>query len=159
MVSCSKMKRETLLRLISTKRLSISTSLPLSKLRPAVESALTTYLEDNFIVRCRTDLLCRVSGLAMPGRNKTYLPPTALEFDFSWRSRKVSVEIHGGLKFARTGHRSEQGVRRDMHKSNLAQLAGWLHLSLTPEQVMQDDLWLNQTLPMLLAALTRSSPR
>lgn len=154
-VNTSKMKRETLLKLIKSKRLSVSLSLPLTLMRPAVEAALKTYLEDNFSHRCRTDLLSAVPGLAMPGHNRCYLPPTNLEFDFSWRSRKVSVEIHGGLKFARTGHRSEQGVRRDMHKSNLAQLSGWLHLALTPEQVMDDHLWQTQTKPMLMQALQR----
>lgn len=150
------MRKQTLLNLIQKCKLSIN---PVGKsvayLRHYVALLVPTYIEDHFIRRCRSHLLPRNPGLCMPGRNKCHLPPTELEFDFSWRSRLISVEIHGGLKNAGSGHRTEAGVKRDMRKCNLAQEAGWFHIQLTTEQVMDDWIWNTETLPLLEFALKR----
>lgn len=154
------MKKQTLLNLINKCKLNITpTGKTLAYLRHHVALLVPTYIEDHFIRRCRSHLLPRNPGLGMPGRNKCHLPPTKLEFDFSWLSRRVSVEIHGGLKNSGSGHRTEAGVKRDILKCNLAQQAGWFHIQLTTEQVMDDFTWNTQTLPLLELALSRFDVR
>lgn len=112
-------------------------------------------LEDIFWSRCVSHILPRNPGLGLPGKNKCHLPPTDLEFDFSWKSRKVAIEIHGGLKYAKSGHRTYSGVSRDMRKCNLAQLDGWIILQLESHQVRDNFTWNVQTLPMIEKALNR----
>lgn len=70
-----------------------------------------------------------------PKRNRTHLAPTALEFDFSWATHKIAIEIHGGIDKAgrRSGHVSRDGLRRDYYKCNLAQIHGWILLQFPPE--------------------------
>lgn len=46
-------------------------------------------------------------------------------FDFAIPNIKVAFEIQGGLYAPQTGHRSKEGVERDMEKLNAAQLQGW----------------------------------
>lgn len=150
-----RMKRQTLLNVIKKCHLEISSKHSVADLRSEVARLIPTYIEDHFLRRVRTDLFPR--GYRLPGRNICHLQPTALEFDFSWKSLKVAIEIHGGLSNARSGHRSCEGVKRDMHKTNLAQLHGWILLQLTTEQVMEDLLWSKHTLPMILKALSRET--
>lgn len=155
------MKAATLYKFIRDKKLILSPielALPILELKALVLLKLETYLEDLFLQRCRIHLLPRNPGLGMPGRNKRHLFPTDLEFDFSWKSRMVSVEIHGGLDVPGSGHRTSSGVRRDMRKCNMAQLDGWLHLQLDSDQVLDNFTWNVQTLPMLEKALNRGRP-
>jgi hypothetical protein len=149
------MKKATLLNIVAKCHLPIANAdrYRLIDLRSEVARLIPTYIEDHFLRLVRRDILPR--GYRLPSRNKRFLPPTLLEFDWCWVSKKVSVEIHGGLKHPRSGHRTEAGVKRDMKKCNLAQQAGWFHIQLTSEEVMEDDQWQTFTLPLILQALRR----
>ena len=149
------MKKATLLNIIKKCCLDLPDAdrYRLTDLRLAVAKLIPTYIEDHFLRLVRRDVLPR--GYRLPARNARHLPPTDLEFDWCWVSKKVSVEIHGGLKHPRSGHRTEAGVKRDIRKANLAQQAGWFHIQLTSEDVMEDWLWKSSTLPLLLTALRR----
>ena len=150
----SKMKRDTLLKCITKYQLQVSPSLHTEALRHAVSAKFEFYLEDWFLRRVIVDVLPRCPGLKHPGRNQTHLPGSKLEFDFSWKSLKVAVEIHGGIDSRRrSGHTTPTGIKRDLRKCNLAQLHGWLLLQFTSEQINQDLIWMKETCPMLLQAL------
>jgi hypothetical protein len=66
-------------------------------------------------------------------------------FDWAWPSRLVALEIEGGLygrgkrcpacgRRAVAGHSSIERLKTDMEKYNLAALAGWRVLRVTPQQ-------------------------
>lgn len=152
------MRKPTLLKKIIQYDLQIVSpdSLPTTVLRNLITDQFSTYLEDWFVRRIRRDLDFS-SGLLLPSRNKCHIPGTNLEFDFSWRSRKLAVEIQGGIdsRTRRSGHVSPEGMRRDMRKMCLAQLEGWILLQLAPEQITSDYHWRVQTLPWIIKALNR----
>lgn len=149
----NRMQKATLLRLVREKNLQIpnASQLKIGHLREAVDQKILVYLEEWFLQRVRSDLLPSLVGLSLPGRNKKYLPPTELEFDFSWKSLKVAVEIQGGIdsRGRQSGHVSADGMRRDMRKMCLAQAAGWIILQLPPEAIHTDLTWRTYSLPLL----------
>ena len=57
-----------------------------------------------------------------------------LRFDFCFEGARLLVEINGGT-FAKGGHSTGIGIRRDYEKNNLAQLAGWRCLMFDGESV------------------------
>ena len=64
------------------------------------------------------------------------IPGRKLRWDFAWPAKHLLVEIQGGI-WAKGGHTSGVGVNRDCEKANLATLAGWHILSLTPNQIRE----------------------
>lgn len=157
----SKMRMETLLKQIKEKRLPVNPKLPLTALRRAVAAAIKEYLEHNFRLQCKADILPEVPGLKMPGRNLCHLPGSKLEFDFSWASCRVAIEIQGGIdsRTRRSGHVSPEGMRRDIYKIRLAQLEGWVLLPLCPEEIMDFSLWHSRTVPLILKAIANQRMR
>lgn len=149
-----KMRKQTLLNTIAKCQMQVVDphKMTVDNLRILVAKLVPTYIEDHFLRRVRSHLIPRNPGLKVPGHNKQYivgLSGRMMEFDFSWRSIRLAVEIHGGLKNARSGHRTEQGVKRDMLKCNLAQKDGWTLLQLTTEEVMDNHTWNTHTVPLL----------
>lgn len=149
-----RMRKETLLKVIRECCLQIDQpeKRTVATLRLLVAKLIPSYIEDHFLRRVRSHLIPRNPGLKMPGHNKQYivgLSGRPMEFDISWRSIKLAVEIHGGLKNAKSGHRTESGVKRDMLKCNLAQKDGWTLLQLTTEEVMDNFIWNTRTVPLL----------
>jgi hypothetical protein len=59
--------------------------------------------------------------------------------DFAWPDARVAVEIQGGT-WVKGGHSTGAGIRRDVTKSNLAQLSGWACLALTADMI--EPSWL-----------------
>ena len=57
-------------------------------------------------------------------------------FDFAWPDddRKLAVEVEGGI-FTGKAHGSVSGILRDVEKYNLAMLAGWRILRVTPTMI------------------------
>lgn len=55
------------------------------------------------------------------------------KFDYAIPEIKLAVEYEGGLLNPRSGHRSVQGINRDVTKYNLAALQGWTVIRLTAE--------------------------
>ncbi len=149
-----RMRKETLLKVIRECHLQIDqpAKRTVAVLRVLVAKLIPSYIEDHFLRRVRNHLIPRNPGLKIPGHNKKYivgLSGRPMEFDISWRSIRLAVEIHGGLKNAKSGHRTEAGVTRDMLKCNIAQREGWTLLQLTTEEVMDDHIWNTRTVPLL----------
>lgn len=157
----SSMRKETLVKWFH--RLNFQLANPqehtVAFLRTYAETHFKTYLEDWFDRRIRhlrsTDPAWAL--IKQPGRNRRLLPGSNLEFDFSWISRKVAVEIQGGIdsRHRRSGHVSPEGMRRDMHKVNAAQLNGWYILQFAPEHIACDHTFHSYTKPYLFRALQR----
>lgn len=124
---------------------------PVKELKGILKQRRKAYLEEWFLIRISPELANL--GIRMPGRNKCYIPNSKLEFDFSWKSLKLAVEVQGGIASASSGHRTYAGVRRDMLKMCLAQANGWLLLQLTPENVKDALVWKRWTLPLIRQAI------
>lgn len=61
--------------------------------------------------------------------------------DFAWPAQRLAVEINGGTWQAKSGHNSGRGLRRDWHKTNRLQLAGWLILTFTSDMVRDGTMY------------------
>lgn len=123
----------------------------LASLKTILKRRRKAYLEEWFLHRINRELSSL--GLRIPGRDKTHLAGSDLEFDFSWKSIKLAIEIQGGLNQSNSGHRTSSGVRRDILKMCLAQTQGWLLLQLTPENVKEASVWKMFTLPLIRKAV------
>jgi very-short-patch-repair endonuclease len=55
-------------------------------------------------------------------------------FDFAWPESKVALEVEGGT-FVRSKHTSGIGIQRDIDKTNMAVLLGWMVIRATKEMV------------------------
>lgn len=56
-------------------------------------------------------------------------------FDFAVPSKKIAIEIQGGLYAAQSGHRSKEGVERDYEKINEALFGGWQVFQITSDNI------------------------
>ncbi|HEY0983542.1 DUF559 domain-containing protein [Schlesneria sp.] len=76
------------------------------------------------------------SDKPLPERQYVFHATRKWRFDFAWPQFKVAVEIDGGV-FQRkaTGHRSMDGVVKQMEKLNIAQIAGWKVLRFHPNDL------------------------
>ena len=99
---------------------------PLSK---AAAKASRDALEDKFEAAWR--LIVRTD---FPERQWRFHPVRKWTFDFTWPSRLLAVEIHGGIWQARSGH-NRGGVTRDAEKSRTAQAMGWCVLAYTTDDM------------------------
>lgn len=63
-------------------------------------------------------------------------PGRKFRFDFAWPDddRKLAVEVEGGI-FTGKAHGSVSGILRDVEKYDLAMLAGWRILRVTPTMI------------------------
>lgn len=127
----------------------------IATLTKLVKDNLKTYLEDIFKKRIRAFLLGEYPAIRPPGHNQSHLYGSKLEFDFSWKSLKLAVEIQGGIDspHRRTGHLSREGMRRDMRKVCLASIEGWILLQLSPEQIYDSAIWHSDTVALLRRAI------
>lgn len=62
--------------------------------------------------------------------------PRQFRFDFAWPSRKVALEIDGGI-WVRGRHARGRGITDDCEKACLAAIEGWRVLRVTPQHVEQ----------------------
>jgi hypothetical protein len=106
-------------------------------------------------------LLLQAHGVPLPVSEYRFAPPRRWRADYAWPAERVIVERDGGLlrggrhpSTAVGGHSSISGIRRDMEKSNAAQLAGYVYLRFTPQQLAS-----GVALPSIRAALTLQSLR
>jgi hypothetical protein len=64
------------------------------------------------------------------------VPGRRFSWDFCFEAPfYLGIEVQGGLWMKVGGHTSGKGVSRDCEKHNLATLAGWWTMSVTPEQI------------------------
>jgi very-short-patch-repair endonuclease len=81
-------------------------------------------------------MLCQFHGLPAPEAEVVFLPGRRFRADFCWRAAMVILEIDGGVfRKGASGHSSGTGIVRDIEKSNLAQLEGYVFLRCTPREV------------------------
>ena len=79
---------------------------------------------------------CLSVGLPMPQRNFRFVAGRKFCWDLAWPEFRIAVEIQGGVWASRRlGHATGAGINRDCEKSNLAQLAGWISLAVTSDQI------------------------
>lgn len=79
-------------------------------------------------------LQLRATKIEPPATEYMFHPERRWRFDFAWPSRRIAVEIEGGIA---TGgrHVRPAGFREDTVKYNEATLAGWHLLRVLPEDV------------------------
>jgi hypothetical protein len=114
----------------------------LSKTLRAALGGAESMREVEFLGRCKRE------GLPPPATQYRVIPGRRYRWDFAWPGYKVCVELHGGV-WQQGAHNRGWGVRRDAEKARLAQLAGWIALSFTPDDgkdgldavVTGDALW------------------
>lgn len=92
-------------------------------------------------------LLCRAHKLPAPQTEFRFLPDRKFRADYCWPEAMVIVEQHGGI-WKKGAHSSGLGLLRDFEKSNLAQMAGYLYLTFTPQQLQLEATF--QTLKTIL---------
>lgn len=61
-------------------------------------------------------------------------PKRRWRFDYAWPDQRVAVEVNGGV-WSKGRHVRGTGYIRDMEKLNEAQVAGWIVLQFTPQQM------------------------
>lgn len=67
----------------------------------------------------------------------------AFRADFAWPQAQVAIEINGGI-WKKGGHSSGKGITRDITKSTLAQLSGWVLISLSDSHLYDGNpSWLS----------------
>lgn len=79
-------------------------------------------------------LLLKSHGLPLPQTEFVFAPPRKFAADYAWPEAMLIVERNGQI-WRKGGHSSGSGILRDYEKSNLAQLAGWVYLQFTPQQL------------------------
>jgi very-short-patch-repair endonuclease len=68
--------------------------------------------------------------------------PPPFRADFAWPNAQVAVEINGGI-WRPGGHSTGSGITRDITKTTLAQLSGWVLIPLSESHVFDDNpFWL-----------------
>ncbi len=80
------------------------------------------------------EAMCRAHQLPEPTREVLFHPTRKWRFDFGWWTHFVALEIEGGA-FKGKGHRSVGQFLSDMEKYNEAQLAGWVVLRCTTDNI------------------------
>ena len=80
----------------------------------------------------------RAAGLPEPETQYRYAPPRLFRADFAWPDHRLLLEVQGGV-FNRRAHGSVSGVLRDIERLNVATLAGWRLLRVTPDDVRSGE--------------------
>ena len=90
----------------------------------------------------------RIAGLITPETEYRAIPERRFRFDFAWPSRKLLVEVQGGIWKKKGGQSTGQGINRDTEKANLATLAGWRVMAFTPNQIRSGEAlrWIQKAL-------------
>lgn len=86
-------------------------------------------------------------GLPHPVREHRFTPLRKWRFDFAWPEFSVALEVEGGI-WVGGRHTQGKGFQDDCEKYNVATVAGWRVLRVTPEQITSGEavLWLKQLL-------------
>lgn len=76
--------------------------------------------------------------------------PAAYRADFAWPDALVAVEINGGL-WKPGGHSTGRGISRDITKTTLAQLSGWVLIPLSDAHIFDGTPYWLQLIADLIA--------
>ena len=77
---------------------------------------------------------CQNAGLPVPATEYKFHPVRKWRVDFCWIELRIVFESEGGLFAAKSGHRTLDGIRRDMEKYNEAARLGFRVFRFTPEE-------------------------
>ena len=89
----------------------------------------------------------RVAGLPEPAIEYKAIPGRRYRWDFAWTAQKLLVEVQGCI-WKKGGHSTGTGITRDAEKLNLATLAGFRCIAVTPEQIRSGEAlrWIQKAL-------------
>ena len=73
-------------------------------------------------------------GLPDPEREYQFYPKRKFRADFAWPQYRLLVEVEGGI-WSKGAHARPKGILRDMEKSNLAALNGWMYLRVSGDDI------------------------
>ena len=77
-----------------------------------------------------------LAGVAPPIRNLKFWEGRRLEFDFAWPREHLAVEVNGGVwRVGGGAHSRPRAILRDYEKAQLAVLAGYRFLPVSPADV------------------------
>lgn len=85
-----------------------------------------------------SDSVFSAFGIPAPQREFLFHPTRKYRIDFAWPSRKLAVEIDGGiwLKGKKAGsHSRGSGILRNYKKRNALAVMGWRLLCYTPQSI------------------------
>jgi len=78
-----------------------------------------------------------------------FLTDREYRFDYAIPDHMIAIEQEGGVwAKGNSGHSSGRGIMRDMDKSSLANVNGWMLIRRTPDQVLT-----NETLELIKKAI------
>lgn len=78
-----------------------------------------------------------------------FLTDREYRFDYAIPDYKIAIEQEGGVwAKGNSGHSSGKGIMRDMDKSSLANVNGWILIRRTPDQLLT-----NETLDLIRKAI------
>jgi hypothetical protein len=86
------------------------------------------------------EAMCQAHGLPVPERELRFHPVRQWRLDFAWKGEGgaayigVALEVDGGV-WTSGRHVRGKGFISDIEKMNEAQLAGWVVLRCTPEDI------------------------
>jgi len=73
-------------------------------------------------------------GLPEPEREHRFDPPRKWRFDFAWPTKKIALEVEGGV-WTGGRHTRGGGFMKDMEKYNQAAIIGWRVVRCVPSEV------------------------
>lgn len=91
--------------------------------------------------------ICSAMGLPEPVEELRFDPVRRWRWDYAWPEYRLALEIQGGT-WTSGRHSRGKGYKNDVEKLNAGQLAGWLVLWATTEQVQSGEAmtWVEQAL-------------
>jgi len=91
-----------------------------------------------------------LEGIPQPERQFKAIPGRQFAFDLAFPEWKVLVEVQGGIWLPQTGHTSGQGLMRDIEKTTLAQLHGYIIVLVSPDHIKNGlaHKWIRAALEM-----------
>ena len=81
-----------------------------------------------------SDSVFRAFGIPAPEREYRFHPTRKFRIDFAWPSRKLAVEIDGGI-WTGGSHSRGSGLLRNYEKRNAMAILGWRLLCYTPQSI------------------------
>lgn len=84
--------------------------------------------------------LIQLKALDIPPPQTEYLflPPRKFRADYAWPNQKFSVEVDGGI-WIYGRHNRATGFLKDLERRNLATLAGWCTIHVTPQMIVDSS--------------------
>ncbi len=82
-------------------------------------------------------------GLPKPVDEYVFHPTRKWRLDYAWPDAKVALEVHGAT-YSGGRHVTGTGFAKDREKMNEAQLAGWIVIECTTDNIGQIREWIER---------------